>query len=261
METVVCQSYHRDPPPWVARCLQSVEAWAARHGHAYAFEGDALFDRLPGRLVDKTAGRAAIQADVARLLWARDLLDQGADRVVWLDADVFVVAPEAFRVPVTREYAFGRETWVQGDGRGRFRVRRNVHNAACVFVRGNSVLDFLIHAALSVLERADPRHIAPQMVGPKLLTALDGIVGFPLWDDAGMLAPPVLADVAAGGPEGDGPALARLRRHLPAPLNAANLCLSLVDRATDGVTLTPATVTTAMDRLAAEGPVRPCNES
>lgn len=226
MTTVVLQSYRMENVPgWVRRCLDSVRAWAERHGHAYRFLGDELLGMVPANLRAQAGHRPAVVADVGRLRWARSVLaEAGVDRVVWLDADVLVWDAATLRVPEAVPFAFGREVWVQEGRNGRgLTVHRSVHNAAMVFARDNPALDFLLWTAENILRRLkEPGQGPPQIVGPKLLTALHSLAGFPLWDQVGMLSPLVLADMARGG----GPALERFRTESP-PLAAANLCASL----------------------------------
>ncbi|MBB4284799.1 hypothetical protein [Roseospira goensis] len=243
---LVLQSHAPAPPAWMARCVASVRAWAAAGGHAYRCTGDALFDRLPAPLRAKTAGCGAMAADLARLLWIREALAEGTwDRVAWLDADVFVFAGQRLDLRVETTHAFGREVWVEPAGSG-LRVRRHVHNAVCVFGPDDPVLPFLIHAVTGLLTRAEVGCVSPQLVGPKLLSHLNGVAAFALVESVGMASPLVLRDLAAGG----GPAWDALVGAHAAPLAALNLCASLAGRTVDGVAVTDALLTTAMDRLA-----------
>ena len=54
------------------------------------------------------------------------------------------------------------------------------------------VLNFLIHTIESMIARVDPEHIAPQMVGPKLLKALHNLAHFDLESEAGAMSPLLL---------------------------------------------------------------------
>lgn len=234
MKTVVYQSHKPEGgPDWIRRCLDSVRDWAHMRGFDYRFVGDEIFDRVPDWYREKAANRIPVITDLGRLLLARDFLAQGYERTVWLDADVLVFDPDGLDIGVTEEYAFGAEIWIQQEPSGRMRAHRNVHNAISVFTAGNSFLEFYIHACLSVIGRLEGG-TPPQIVGPKLLTALHNIIGFPLITDVGMLSPLVLRDIAAGS----GPALDLLKEQTPGPLAAANLCSSLVGTARDGVAVT-----------------------
>ena len=207
---------------WIADCLASVRVWADTRGFEYAFHDDSAFDLVPDWYREKLVGRPPIVMDLARLLLLHAALEGGYDRAVWFDADTLIFAPTRLDLPGTPQ-AFGHEVWIEDDARGRLRARRNVHNAALLFARDNSALPFLIDTVKSVIRRADPDRIAPQMVGPKLLGALHSIADFPLWPGCGAFSPPVIRDIAAGG----GPALDLLKRESDPLPAAANLCQSL----------------------------------
>ena len=225
MQTVVFQSQNPTRvTAWMARCLQSVRDWAGANGYDYEYHDDALFAGLPDRYRAQAGERTPILADLARLLWAEKYLASGVDRVVWLDADVLVFDPWALSVDIESRCAFGREVWVQRDTRGQLRAYRNVHNAVCVFRAGSVELPYLSQVTGAIIERADPDYIAPQMVGPKLLSALHSISGFELIHAVGGASPIVLADIVAGG----GAALARMLQLTQQPPAALNLCASLV---------------------------------
>lgn len=162
--------------------------------------------------------------DLVRLLLLRDAVTEGGyDRAVWFDADTLIFAPDRLTLP-DASHAFGQEVWID-DATGKLRARRNVHNAALMTTPGDSAIPFLIDTVQSVIRRADPAHIAPQMVGPKLLSALHSISGFTLWPDCGAFSPPVIRDIATGG----GPALDKLRHESDPLPAAANLCQSISD--------------------------------
>lgn len=244
--TLVLQS-HTEPLPaaWLAICLQSVRDWAERREFDYRFVGDELFDLLDDDLRLKTAGQPVVASDLARLLALRAALTAGYERVVWCDADVLCFAPARLDVP-NSDFAVGREVWVQRRrARGSsLRAYVKVHNAFLVFCRHNSFLDFYIGAATRLL-RHHTGPFAPQLVGPKWLTAIHNIAPCPVVEQAGMLSPLVLADLVRG----DGPALSLLRERSHRPLAAANLCASLQRT---GELDTP-TVERAIERLLSAG--------
>ena len=89
--TIVIQSYRtHDVPPWLARCLASVRAWAEECGFTYRFLGDELFDPLPARLRLRAGHLPQMLADLGRLHAIATALAEGADRAVWAGADVVV---------------------------------------------------------------------------------------------------------------------------------------------------------------------------
>lgn len=223
---LVIQCHNKDTAGegWLARCLASVRDWTDAQGFDYAFHGDEALAKTPTWYRKKAGAKTPVVTDHTRLVLLQEALEAGYDRAAWLDADTLVFAPERFRPDETAGHQFGVETWVEPDPKtGRLRARRNVHNAALAFAAGDPVLPFLRHVTESVIRRADPAKIAPQMVGPKLAGALHSIADFTLWPEAGAFSPAVLQDIAAGG----GPALDLLRTADGPDPAAANLCLSL----------------------------------
>jgi hypothetical protein len=248
-DTIVIQSHKSDPGGFVLTAVESVRAWAAQHGHAYECIDDALFDLVPEWCVDAAHGRMQMVADIVRLIWIMNLLDAGWSRVVWLDADVHVFRPTAMNIDAPEGYAFGHEDWIQPGRDGNLKTHRNVHNALLIFTpAGRVTLDFYLQSALSLLGRGGP-DVPPQFVGPKLLTALHNVVGFPLSHTVGMASPLVLRDLAAGG----GPAwemlLAAHDNHGGGDLAALNLCASLLGSTVDGVEITERLMTDAIAYL------------
>lgn len=222
--TLVLQSQRMPlPASWLARCLESVRGWAAYHGFDYRFEDDALFRHLPADLAARTGPQPVIAADLARLAALQAALDEGYATVVWLDADTLVFQPAALRLP-DAAYCLGREVWVQRQS-GRLRAYVKVHNAFLLFRAGNPFLAFYRHAAERIVG-AHTGPMVPQLVGPKLLTALHNLIGCPVAERAAMLSPLVAADLLTGG----GPALDLFRERSVATPAAFNLCASLVGR-------------------------------
>lgn len=250
--SVVVQSFHAEPPAWVTRCLDSVRAWAEGAGHGYRFLGDELFDRMPGWARAKTAQRPMVASDLARLAVLHDIVQDG-ETAIWLDADVFVIDGTRLsaHLDLSAGYLLGREHWVQGPLKGGPRVRSSVHNALCAFRPDNPFLAFYRDAAERILARHDGELMVPQLLGPKFLTALDNMIGLPATSAVNMASPLVLADLAAGG----GPALDALRAASPVAPAALNLCHSYAGGAADEVTVTPALMTAAIERLRTTGRV------
>jgi len=234
MTTVVIQSFRtEDVPAWISSCLESVRSWTDEKGYAYRFVGDEIFDMVPARYRENAGHRPPVITDLGRLLLIQGALADGAERAIWLDADVLVFDPARLSFDDDPAYAFGREFWVQPGPDGGLRVYRNVHNAVSLFRRENPFLEFYVHACERIV-RAASGSVPNQVVGTKFLTALHNIMGFDLIETVGMLSPLVNGDIAAGG----GPALERLRAVSPRPLAAANLCSSLAGGEADGVSLT-----------------------
>ena len=87
--------------------------------------------------------------------------------------------------------------------------------------------------------------MVPQLVGPKLLTALHNLAPFDVIDTAGVFSPAVIGDLLAGS----GPALAQFLRDSPAPVAAANLCASSVR----GGTVTESDMRRVIEQLLTRG--------
>lgn len=225
MTTCVLQS-HRSPLPhaWLARCLKSVSDWARSRGFSYHFLGDELFDALPEDLVQRTDLSPVIKSDLARLRVAQAWLGE-YDTVIWLDADVWVVAPDHLDVPVGQS-CVGRENWVQRDNQGKWRNFRKVHNAAMVFHRGDSLLAFYADTAERLL-RANQAAMPAQFIGPKLLSSLHNTAQLSVWESVGMMSPWVGLDLLGAS---DGRALKMMREAHQTPVAALNLCSSSCQR-------------------------------
>jgi len=231
--TLVVQSHRQPlPHPWLDDCLASVAVWAARRGYDYRWLDDALFDVLPRELRQRLAEMPVVASDLARLEVLAAALEEGYDTVVWWDADTLIFAPERLVLP-DAAYAVGREVWLQ-PLTGSPRVYVKVHNAFLMFRRGNPFLSFYRHAAVRIL-RAHEGPMVPQLVGPKLLTALNNLMGLPVLEGAAVLSPRLLRALTD---ERTAPAavrdrervLALFRRRSPEAPAAFNLCGSSVRR-------------------------------
>ena len=91
------------------------------------------------------------------------------------------------------------------------------------FPAASPVLGFLAYLSESIIERADATHIAPQMVGPKLLKALNKLAQFTLVPEAAAVSPEQLTEWVGEA----GPAAACHEQAARAPLALVNLCSSL----------------------------------
>lgn len=203
-------------------CVTSVRQWADSQGYNYAFLGDEIFDLVPQWYRDKVGSKLPVATDYARLLLCQQAFAAGYEQAIWFDADLLVLDPN-LHITFDGTCAFGQEVWVQ-EREGKLEVRRNIHNAVCVFRSGCPVLPFLIHTVESLMRRVDPVHIAPQMVGPKLLQALHPLADFALLPQISALSPAVVADLIAGG----GPALTLFQQRSTVTPQAVNVCASLI---------------------------------
>lgn len=227
MTIKIIQSFREhDVPSWIQTCLASVRDWADYHDYGYEFVGDALLDRVPVWYREKAGDKIPVVTDLARLLWAQSCLDRDeADILVWLDADTYILAPEELTVDMCGDNCvLGREYWLQRDKKGKPRLYNNVHNAYCAFKKGSPVLPFLIYTVERLMTKVDGNFIAPQFVGPKLLTSLHNTVGFSIDPRFGAISP-MLAKALV---ESDQSLLSALGER-DVPMLAANLSHSLSD--------------------------------
>ena len=227
MSTKVIQSYREhDVPHWILECLASVRHWAAYHEFDYEFVGDTLLDRVPGWYRQKAGTKIPVVTDLARLLWTEDCLAHSeAETVVWLDADTFIFAPDNLSLHLSDSCVLGQEYWLQLDKKGNPRLYNNVHNAFCAFQANSPVLPFLIYTIERLMRDVSADFIAPQFVGPKLLTSLHNTVRFAVDPRFGAVSP-MLADALV---RADADMLKCLGER-SAPVMAANLSHSLVDQ-------------------------------
>jgi len=202
--------------------MASVTEWSQQQGYHYHCIGDKLFDWVTPGLRAKLQDRKPILADLARLRWIESELAVRGGLVVWIDADTLVVDP-TWHMPDWTHTFFGEECWVQPTAEGAWRAFQSPHNAFMGFTAASPVLGFLAYLSESIIERADAAHLAPQMVGPKLLKALNNLAQFTLVPEAGAVSPELLAEWV----DEAGPATACYEQAARAPLALVNLCSSL----------------------------------
>lgn len=228
--TLIIQSYSTPVKPvWLNRCMDSVTAWCNTNQFEYRFIDDELFEYLDPALMEKLKSQKVIATDLARLYAIREGLEE-FDRVIWLDADFLIFAPDDFQLPdqaqLPEGYMLGREVWVQSkaDRPNKLRANVKVHNAFLLFDRHNSFLDFYLEHAERLLNKCEGP-MPPQFVGPKLLTALHNTLVCPVLETAGMLSPLVIDDLLADTDQCC--ALNLMNKRSTHSIAGANLCHSL----------------------------------
>lgn len=224
----------------MSRCMASVNEWSQLRGMDYRFFGDEIFDLLPKWYLDACKGHKWPMSDLARLLAARNLLAEGYSRVIWCDADLLVFDPESLNIDTTLEFAFCREPWMGPQDNpislalkkpghiGRIRhasswkgyyTSMNVNNA--FFVIGDSwFLDHYINCVLYSGRKLD--EFRSQHMGPDMLTALYGVLKFPLLRHVGAFSLYVVRAIA----NEDTKILGAYSQLAGEPLYAANVCNS-----------------------------------
>jgi hypothetical protein len=231
VKTIVYQSFRTsDVPPWVEPCLRSVREWAAARGFEYRFFDDSFFDFCPEWYRQRVERNILLMSDLARLVAARRLLDEGFERAIWVDADLLIFAPSALDLQTDEKFAFNTELWVNRE-QGKFVGRWRVNNAVCTFDRGNHFLDFYIDACERIVRQAQAGPIDRLSVGTKFLTALHQLAPLPLMRCVGTFNPILMEHLARGQLE----PLRAYRQHLGHPIGAANLCGSFRGQMCQGV--------------------------
>ncbi len=221
MKTLVIQCYRSvGVPPWIARCLASVESWARLRGHDYVLRGDDAFELCGSDYRAQVRGDLRALANLARLELVAQAHAAGYDLAVWIDADVLVFDPEAFSIAHVRRYAFARETWIERWTPTHSSAFSEVNNSVFVCRRGEPDLAFLI---------AVTRHVALHrplrdnyQVGGDLIKGLRKSLDFETLDDVGMFSHFIVRAIAQGEEllvKGQG------MLH-GTPVHAANLCAS-----------------------------------
>lgn len=249
MKVIVYQSYSGPPPPpWLARCRATVEAWAADQGYDYDGDND-LYAFVPDWYGEKAGPFINVVADLARLTMARHYLDQGYDRAIWLDADVVVFDPDRFRTDLAQSCLLCGEVWLDTDpnvdfGAGDLHCKRQVTNSLTMFAPDNTFLDAYIERCLAIVR--DGPHPAPRLsVSTHLLTSLAKTMTFPLVHDLALISPILMLGIA----ESDPTILDLYASYMAAPVRAANLCLSFRGKRDKGIPVTDALFDRTIDKL------------
>jgi len=193
MQTLVFQSYREKMPQWMRLCQRSVQDWTQSQGYDYRYIGDEIFSRNPPWFNQKMDNRLPIKSDLARLLYAKEALKEYS-RVVWFDIDCFIFAPTHVSLHHC-PYLFGQERWIQPHKKG-WKIYKNVCNAFFQFSQDNAFLDFYIDTAIRLGQNIDATCIAPQFIGPKLLSALHSAVTLPISTMVGSASPWLLTECA-----------------------------------------------------------------
>lgn len=246
MKTVVYQSFrNKDVPGWITVCMTSVKAWAEMQGFDYRFYDDGFLARAPDWFRQKAAGQVCPVTDLARLVVAKELLSQGWQRTVWVDADMLVFDPKALQITAQSGFALCLELWLYTDDMGVRRISQRVNNSIAVFCAGSLHLDFFIDACVRIGRQRE--QIGKLDVGTTFLSPLRQILPFPLLTQAGMLSPAFMAEIAGGPAAG----VAEYMQALPGPLASVNLCGSLQGQPVHGVIADDALYDAAVERLLA----------
>lgn len=227
---MILQSYEAPSVPgWIARCLVSVQRWAAARGYGYAFT-DRFFDAVPDWFRAICGRETGPMTDIARLVLMQRLFDRGAAFVVWIDADVLVFDPDALAIDATAGFFGIRERALLLD-----RDRRpvigpeNVNGAILGSARDDPRFATYRWAVEEIVRRHTDGPIPRTIAGPQLLTRMASRHPFAALDHVGLLTPAMIAEIAAGGTD----LCSRYMAAFGSPLAAANLCHFYRDAVSD----------------------------
>jgi hypothetical protein len=221
MKTVVYQSFRTENVPgWIDACMATVRQWAGLKGFSYRFWGDSFFDFVPAELRSRASTHVCLLSDYARLIAARELLAEGFDRVIWVDADAVVFDPEHFNIDITTGFAFCREVWHDLTVYGRPFFKLTVNNSVSVFCRDQQIIDPYLEEATAILASNQP--LSAVSIGTEWLHAQRRFTEFPLLNNVGILGPEMMYRYLLD----DGRFLRAYLRYQTSPVYAVNLCNS-----------------------------------
>src|SRR5690606_13005887 len=135
MNTVVYQSFRtNNVSAWITTCLESTSKWAKMKGFDYLFYDDDFFNYAPAALRKAVKDQRHLVSDSARIELAAELL-KTYDRVIWVDADVYINNPTSFlQNPPESSFLFCKERWMHKEHQ-KLNVIERVNNAVMVLER------------------------------------------------------------------------------------------------------------------------------
>jgi hypothetical protein len=230
VKTLIYQVWGGERPDWIAQCMATVRAWAARAGYHYEeppFE-EFMAD-VPDWLVARCGGRLIHPLlDYARVMRAEEYLRAGWDRVAWFDADVLVTRPEGLALPEMRA-GFMSETWTLWID-GEEIIKRRLTNCICSFVAGDPFTGAYLERMRSVGMGAP--QMTKALLGTDLLTQLSDSERPEVIRHVGSLSPHALSAIV----EGRRDRIQRFLQETGEALYAANICASHEGAEYSGVT-------------------------
>lgn len=226
--------------------MESVRRWAEAQRLSYQFVGDELLGMPPEWFRQKAGRYTTIITDLARLLCIRQYFSTGADRVLWIDADVVIFRPDSLRIDPDLSYAYSKEVWCWKDEKRGIKTLLKINNAACLFrstPAGLHHLNEYIDDCLSILEQTQKVR-DHTLIGTRYLTA-KGFARLPILPGFGLLSPTVMNAILSG----DNEVLARFAQQHGDPICAANLCNFFRSTSATGNGISDGIYSEVMDKL------------
>ena len=220
MKTLIIQSYRTQAvPAWIARCLASVRAWAQAKGYDHWLTDDRAFALCGEDYLARVGDNPRSKTNLCRLELIRSALADGYDLAIWMDADIFVFAPQQLDLAAAERISFPHETWLWRNDKG-WGFNRTLNNCVIVCPRNDPDLDLIIRATR---HRALHHPVTiNRQVGVDLIRGLHQFLQFPLLGNVGMLSNHSVIALAQNNEW--------LMRHQAqyhqTPIYAANLCAS-----------------------------------
>lgn len=203
MKIKVIQSHKKDVPEWIALCIASVKGWSDLKGYDYEFKGDEFLAIPPSWAIEKCKGNVFALTDVSRLIWMGALLQQGYDRVVWVDSDVVMFDPDNIHIEGVEDHGFSHEgiiSYTRDKNRKvKYLYREGINNAIMFFDKESPVLKEYLEKTLDVLKTLD-RVPKRTELGPALLHEWHKERKFNVLKDFDIMFPELLRQSREGGP-------------------------------------------------------------
>lgn len=234
MKTLVFQSFRtHEVPEWMNQCMASVKEWASIQGYEYQFLDDHFFSVVPETYRDNVVSQRHLMADYARLLWIKKYLNDGYDRVIWVDADVIILNPHTSPPDSHTHYLFCHEVWIEHTEA--VQAHERINNAIIAMNKENKFLDFYIHACEQMTSTRAGR-LRHTDIGTTLLTHILKPLRTPLIQGVAMLSPAMLKAYVDSNLD----LIGLFEEKMAAPMWAANVCLTFRNTQHRGLQITDA---------------------
>ena len=230
LKTLVYQSFRTENiPGWMTTCMKSVKDWADSKNYEYEFLDDSFFGYAPAWFREATNNQRHLVADFARLELANRYLSQEWDRVIWVDADVFICDIDHFEIDERSDFLLCRELWMtRRDGQVVFSKR--INNSVMMFAKGNDFLN-VYRLACQKIVMAKKHACRHTEIGTNFLSGVPR--DLPLLKTVACLSPFLLSAFAHKQYE----IIEAYEQEFYDPVRAVNLCLTFRDWQYDGISL------------------------